>query len=277
MITQNHKLKHVEAAYKVDLNTIRRAKLMRAFVITCSIAIAVFIGVKCFGIYTNLNNKFDELAKVAESEKVKAYNQGKEEGIAIGKTMLEKLSNKPFKPTLLMSPEQNKLVLKLAVYGESRGEKPIDRETVAWSIINRALDKRSSSIYRNSLAAVIAADGQYDGVTPYLGIISGIVWGDNLDYIPKSARTKGTKDNMAWVEISNTVDDLLDGKLSRKTLANHFYSPSAAKNNEFPAYLKYLKPLAPAGRHLMYVDYVEKDGKVIYFTKDNPYDPLKHD
>lgn len=258
-----------------DARTADKTKLL--------IGIAMIAFICAFVLIASLSSKVDnkqaviedlhqEIAAVSEE----SFERGREEGIAIGKTMQEKLSNKPFKPDLMMSKSQSGLILKLMVYGEARGEKPIDREIIAWSAVNRALDKRNTSIYRNTLAGVIAAKGQYEGVTPYLGVISQIVWGDRLDYIPKSARDN-KEDMKAWLAISDMVDDLLDGKLSRKTLANHFYSPSAAASKTFPTFLKHLKPLSPAGRHLMYVDYTVKNGKVIYFTNESPYDPLKHD
>lgn len=182
----------------------------------------------------------------------------------------------PFEPKFLLSKEQATRVLALAVYGESRGEQPLHMETIAWAIVNRVMDPRESAIYRNSVAGVVSAEEQYSSISPYLGVISNIVWGDKLDYAPKSARKAGTKDAAAWEAILEMVNQLYDGKLSRKTTANHFYSPSADTNNEFPSWVRYLKPVGVAGKHILYIDYIIKDGEYIYFTKDNPYNPREH-
>lgn len=215
----------------------------------------------------------------AELELVKedSYLLGKEDGISLAKAEQEKLSNKPFKPELLLSARQAQACLALAVYGEARGESPLHREIVAWSVINRAIDERNTAIYKNTVCAVVAAKGQYDAMVPYIGAVKNIVWGDAISYIPNSARGVATKDSKAWDEINVLVASIIEGKRSRKTLANHFYSPSAAsKNVAFPKFLAYMKPLAPAGKHLMYVDYVTVDGKKIYLTKEKPYNPLIH-
>lgn len=218
----------------------------------------------------------DKITEVGAEQFKVGYEEGKSEGIIIGKTQQSKLSDKPFKPNINEHISQSRLALALAVYGESRSEKPIDREIIAWAIINRVLDDRDDKIYRNTMSAVVAADGQYDGVNPYLGVISQIVWGERLNYVPKSARVSSSKDGKAWLEIVDMVDDILAGNRSRKTMATHFCSPSAAKGGSYCSWMPYLKPLNPAGKHLMYVDYAMVDGKLVKFTKENPYDPVKH-
>lgn len=211
-----------------------------------------------------------------EKAKKKAYTKGVSDGIEKTKLEMQKLSDKPFKPKLDESLAQASVSLALTVYGESRSEMPEHRETIAWAIINRVLDEREDSIYRNTISAVVASKDQYDGIKPYLGVVSKVVWGDWLDYVPKSARDVNTDDGKSWLEIVSMVKEILDGKRSRKTVATHFYSPSADSDGRFPDWIRYLKPIGVAGKHLLYVDYAVIDGKFVHFNKENPYNPKIH-
>lgn len=210
-------------------------------------------------------------AKVRES-----FEQGKEEGIAFAKAEMEKLSNKPFKPETALSIDQESFCLALAVYGEARGELPLHRELIAWTIVNRAIDPRDTVIYKSSVCATVVAKGQYEAMnSSYVKAVNQVVWGDGLDYIPNTARDAGNKDGKAWLQIVKLSSEIMSGKRSRKTLANHFYSPTAAPG-KLGFFLHYMKLLTPAGRHILAVDYVTIDGKRVHFTKENPYNPNIH-
>lgn len=195
----------------------------------------------------------------------------------------KKLNPKPFKPTLGLTAIQNRLCLAIATFTETNGEPTLARETMAWAIVNRAIDPRAktkNSVYKSNICGVSAAKSQYSGMGPYLVDIEDVVWGNITEFTPQLAQ-KHPDEMKAWRDIWKISGQIIEGKLTRKTTATHFISFRGMKTNTFPSWLKYLMPVGTtteSGLHTLYRDYGydRKTGEIVYFTKANPYNPKKH-
>lgn len=206
-----------------------------------------------------------------------SYSDGFIDGLASAEEIAKEEAERLLvKPEVTLTKDQAKLCLAIGIYTEANGELPKNMLDVAWTIINRLEDKRDDTIFRNSICGIISArDGsQYSGVKPYLDIVKGIVWGDITYFDPSNGIPA---DYDAWMTIIAMADDIIEGRLPRSTIANHYIAPYELKGNKFPSWVKAFKPLKGSGRHLLFVDYVYKDGKQIIFTKETPYNPKLHD
>lgn len=177
----------------------------------------------------------------------------------------------PFKPSVVLTVKQESLCTKLAVYGETRNSSIEDVEYIMWVVINRAIDSRRDRQYRGTSCGVVkAVNGlQFEGAKGFK-VIDDIVWGLRLDYVPKTARTANTPDAIAWDNISRMVDEAYAGKLTRKTLATHFINLQQT-TGPVKDWVKDLKPVGVSSNHFLFVDYEHRDGKRVFFTKENPF------
>lgn len=181
------------------------------------------------------------------------------------------VEDSPFKPSVVLTVKQEALCTKLAVYGETRNSSIEDAEYIMWVVINRAIDTRRDRQYRGTSCGVVkAVNGlQFEGAKGFT-VIDDIVWGLRLDYVPKTARGVNTPDAIAWDNISRMVDDAYTGKLTRKTLATHFINLQQS-NGPVKDWVKDLKPVGVSSNHFLFVDYEHRDGKRVFFTKENPF------
>lgn len=197
--------------------------------------------------------------------------------IKIESELKETLSNltsvetSPFKPSVVLTAKQESLCTKLAVYGETRNSSIEDAEYIMWVVINRAIDTRRDRQYRGTSCGVVkAVNGlQFEGAKGFK-VIDDIVWGLRLDYVPKTARNPDTPDAIAWENISRMVDEAYEGKLTRKTLATHFINLQQT-TGPVKDWVKDLKPVGVSSNHFLFVDYEYRDGKRVFFTKENPF------
>lgn len=189
----------------------------------------------------------------------------------------QKITDKavPFQPITALAKKQEALCLAIMTFTESRGDKG-SREDVAWSVVNRAMDERDNSVYRNSICGVIVSDSQYSGMPPYYVDVKDIVYGDISEFTPALAK-KSKEDMTAWNEILILTDEIMHGHRARTTMATHFISFSGLAGKTFPSWVKAFKPLGASGLHSFYKDYgYDKEGKLFIFTKERPYNPKKY-
>ena len=186
----------------------------------------------------------------------------------------------PFKPTLSLQPYQNKLCLAIALFTETEGEAYEAKEINAWAIVNRAIDSRRDDLYKSNVCAAVIATSQFSGMAPYKVNINDVVWGNISTFTPQVAKV--SKDSMAaWQDCLEIAKNLIDGKLSRKTLATHFISPRGMLGSPFPSWVADLKPVSvkgDQGLHIYFRDYGwdKETGEIVYFSKNTPYDSKKH-
>lgn len=186
----------------------------------------------------------------------------------------------PFKPKLSLQPYQNKLCLAIALFTETESESYEAKEINAWAIVNRAIDSRRDDLYKSNVCAAVIATSQFSGMGPYKVNINDVVWGNITKFTPQLA--KESKDSMAaWQECMEIARNLIDGKLSRKTLATHFISPRGMLGKPFPSWVGDIKPVSvkgDQGLHIYFRDYGwdKETGELVYFSKANKYDSRKH-
>lgn len=187
----------------------------------------------------------------------------------------------PYKPEFQLTAAQNKLCLAIGMFTEVNGEPEDAMENIGWGIMNRVEEHRPSNHrFANNACAVLVAKDQYSGMGPYIVDIKDVVWGRIVDFIPALAK-KNEKEMIAWEQISKIADDIIDGKLSRKTTATHFISWRSMASNTFPNWVRWLMPIGTktaSGLHTLFRDYGydRETGEKVIFTKANPYNPKKH-
>lgn len=186
-----------------------------------------------------------------------------------------------FKPQLALSTEVEIVSLAIGIYGETRGDSDSAMKTVGWAIINRAIDPRDTDTYQPSVAGVLAAGSgtQFSSMGPYLINLENAVWGRKLDFVPQLAK-QNSEEMDAWVRAKDIAAKIVNGELPRLHTATHFLSPRGMKGKPVPSWFVDLKPVSVqgSGLHIFFTDYITtKKGEIIYFNKENPYQPRKHD
>ncbi len=181
-----------------------------------------------------------------------------------------------YKPKLTLGVLQETMCLTILIYGEYRGGTDSNMETVAWTAINRMEHKRYGSSICN--VARQGKGSQFSSMKPYIKMLSNFVWGRTRTYTPQSAITD--KINMqAWERASLVAKGIIKGDKERMHGATHFISFKNMKGNKFPEWLRYLKPVFVEGQgnHIYFTDnIVDEKGKMVYFTKEKPYNPKLH-
>lgn len=190
---------------------------------------------------------------------------------------------KPYKPKIALAESVEARCLAIGGYYEARSGTMVDKEVTLWMIVNRltGVDGRNNGQFKPSICAVIAAGAgqQYESITASrIKLIKGIVWGTNANATPNFKDSKGEvikEDKQAWDDILKLSNEIIAGKRSRLTVANHFVSLRGMGNRKVPSWVAALKPVGTTSDgHLMMVDYIKtKEGRV-YLTKERPYNPF---
>lgn len=232
--------------------------------------LSIFCGVMVFiGNYSS---------KVDQKEALRKVHTVPHEKIVEEVVVEKENTSKGYKPTLKLNQFQTEYCLAILAYSEYRHGTRGNMEAVIWSAINRYEHPRK--IHGKSVCDVIrkGKGSQFNGVTPYLKVLSDYVWGRSRPYIPDSAR-KSKIDMEAWKLAKTLANEILSGKLPRMHKATHFISFKGMKGNTFPNWLRYLKPVSVqfGGDHIYFTDNTKIGDKNIYFTKENGYDSKKHD
>lgn len=219
----------------------------------------------------------DTTITLTKEDLAKLISRAKEDG----KNLAIKEESAPFKPILEHTDKQNIVALAIGIFGESRGESEQAMKTIAWAIVNRAIDTRNNKVYQPTIAGVLYAGrgSQYSSMSPYLEDLTNIAWGRSLNFVPMLAK-KNPKDMTAWKTSLAIATDLINGKLPRAHNATHFISLRGMAGAALPTWISDLKPVfvASGGLHIFFVDYItDTNGERIYFTKSNPYVSAVHD
>jgi hypothetical protein len=257
--------------------------------------VSIFFGLYVGKEYVDIKKRFSaELDHEANQEQLVEFWKGKaEQNREELETALGELEttrrvlgdrNKPFVPKFGLTPEQNKLCLAIVTFTEANGEPTKARETMAWAIVNRAIDARATmkkyTHYQSNICAVAVSKSQYSGMGPYVTDINDVVWGKITEFTPALAK-KNEEEMKAWKDILRISSEIVDGKLTRKTTATHFISFRGMKGAKRPSWVDYFMPVhttTESGLHTLYRDYGydRKTGELVFFSKQIPYNPNLH-
>lgn len=182
----------------------------------------------------------------------------------------ELIDDTPYKPTLTLSDDQNKLCLAIGVFGEERMGSETDFVVIAQSILSRTEREWFGATNACAVLAHKSDNGTlaYSSMGPYIGDLSDIVWGNINTFTPWLAKQKEA-DMDAWKRIVKVTSDVIDGKYPRMTIANHFVALDKLKT--VPGWVRKLRPVGTTSGHVLFVDYEIREGEVVRYTKDNPY------
>lgn len=171
-----------------------------------------------------------------------------------------------FLPRITLSPSQEELCLSILLYGEERMGSEIDMIKIANTVYNRVDNKRYP---RN--ACLVAKQGygkQFSSMVPYTKTISNIAWGKTTDFTPKLAKSNSLELNK-WNEIRSLAKSIIAGERLYYTRATHFVALKELKT--IPEFVRAFRPVGITSGHVLFVDHDNINGKLVRYTKENPY------
>lgn len=171
-----------------------------------------------------------------------------------------------FVPRITLSPQQEELCLSILLFGEERMGSEIDMIKIANTVYNRVDNDRYP---RN--ACLVAKQGygkQFSSMVPYTKTISNIAWGKTKDFTPKIAKDNKLEMDK-WLAIRLLSKSIIRGERLYYTRATHFVALKELKT--IPEFVRAFRPVGITSGHVLFVDHDFINGKLVRYTKENPY------